>query len=185
MKGLIIDDDPLVVQSVEHFTEKSELLETCDHAGDVATALNRLGRTRFRYRAARPALAGRARAIGVGVDPRGDRGHRGVIGCRFGAASYGYPNIVDYLVKPVEYERFGPGGKKGGRFPRRGRAKWGSHRRRGPAAAGSPRAGDFREVGQRGRADRARRYPIREGPRRTTSVSTRMASNGRPWYWLR
>ena len=47
MTGLIIDDDLLVVQTIDHFVEKSELVESCRHAEDAATAVNLLGEGGF------------------------------------------------------------------------------------------------------------------------------------------
>ena len=106
MTGLIIDDDPLVVQTIEHFVEKSELVESCAHAGDAATAVNLLGGGEFDFvlldlhlpdqpgQSVLKAVPAETPVIVASSDPG------------FGAASYGFPNIVDYLVKPIDYVGF-------------------------------------------------------------------------------
>ncbi len=106
MTGLIIDDDPLVVQTIDHFVEKSALAESCSHAGDVATAVNLLAVSPFDFvlldlhlpdspgESALSAIPATTPVIVVSSDPG------------FGAASYSHPNIVDYLVKPIDYVGF-------------------------------------------------------------------------------
>ena len=106
MSGLIIDDDPLVVQTIDHFVEKSELVESCRHAEDAATAMNLLGEGGFDFvlldlhlpdlpgQSVLGAVPAKTPVIVASSDPG------------FGAAYYGYPNIVDYLVKPIDYVGF-------------------------------------------------------------------------------
>jgi DNA-binding LytR/AlgR family response regulator len=106
MTGLLIDDDPLVVQTIGHFVEKSDLVEGCEHAGDAATAVNLLSGGRFSFvlldlhlpdlpgQAVLEAVPPSVPVIVISSDPG------------FGAASYNYPHIVDYLVKPFDYVGF-------------------------------------------------------------------------------
>lgn len=132
MNGLIIDDDPLVVQAVEHFVEKSELVGRCEHAGDVATAINLLGSRGFDFvlldlhlpdlpgESVLPSVPPGTAVIVASSDPG------------FGAASYGFPNIVDYLVKPIDYVGFSRAVGRAGEFLDGGGA--GAE----PASAGQP-----------------------------------------------
>lgn len=106
MTGLLIDDDPLVVQTIGHFVEKSELTSGCAHAGDVAAALNLLAKQSFDFvlldlhlpdlpgQSILEAVPDEVAVIVVSSDPG------------FGASAYAYANIVDYLVKPFDYVGF-------------------------------------------------------------------------------
>ena len=106
MTGLLVDDDPLVVQAIEHFVEKSELVGACRYAGDVAAAVNMLSAGRFDFvlldlhlpdqpgQSVLGAVPAETAVIVVSSDPD------------FGAGSYAYPNIIDYLVKPIDFVSF-------------------------------------------------------------------------------
>ena len=133
MTGLIVDDDPLIVQTVEHFAEKSALVGACKFAGDVASAVNMLGGAEFDFvlldlhlpdlpgQSALGAVPKATAVVVVSSDPD------------FGAASYGYENIVDYVVKPIDYVGFHRAMQRAAKF-REELAQGGTQQ-----AAGAPR----------------------------------------------
>lgn len=106
MTGLIIDDDPLIAQTIEHFVEKSNLVDRCRYAENVASAANLLAEQRFEFVLLDlhlPDLPGQTLLKTMSSDTpvivmSSDPG--------FGAESYQHGNIVDYLLKPVEYLDF-------------------------------------------------------------------------------
>ena len=106
MTGLTIDDDPLIAQTIDYFVEKSNLVDRCRHAQDAATAANLLAEQRFDLvflDLHLPDLPGQTLLKTIPPDVpvivmSSDPG--------FGAESYQHPNIVDYLLKPVDYLGF-------------------------------------------------------------------------------
>ena len=106
MTGLTIDDDPLIAQTIDYFAEKSNLVDRCMHAEDATSAANLLAEEEFDFVLLDlhlPDLPGQTLlktiphnvpVVVMSSDPG------------FGAESYEHPNIVDYLLKPVDYLTF-------------------------------------------------------------------------------
>ncbi len=105
MKCLVIDDDPLVGETLAHFASRIEGIESCDFAQDGYTALNLLsaGRCDLVFLDLEmPELDGVSllKSLPPGLPVVIVSAHTD-----FGAASYEY-NVADYLVKPVDFARF-------------------------------------------------------------------------------
>ena len=106
MTGLIIDDDPLIAQTVGYFAEKSDLVDACHHASDGASAANLISQGTFDFvlldlhlpdvpgQALLKTIPESVPVIVMSSDPG------------FGAESYRHSNIVDYLLKPIEFVDF-------------------------------------------------------------------------------
>ena len=106
MTGLSIDDDPLIGETIGYFCAKSEGVEECVHAADAAAGLNALASRCFDFvlldlhlpdgsgQSILEAIPAETPVVLVTSDPD------------FGAASYRFDNVVDYLVKPIEFVRF-------------------------------------------------------------------------------
>lgn len=105
-KCLIIDDDPLICDLLKHFCSKQEWMEHCLSVGDGAQAIQALNAEKFDlifldYNL--PDIKGKkilelmpikTPTIMVTTEEA------------FGAESYEYEQIIDFLVKPISYERF-------------------------------------------------------------------------------
>ena len=105
MKCLVIDDDPLSCDTVESFLERIGGVEYCLKVNDGATALHLLAAEEFDAVFLDLQLPG---VDGVSLLKAMPRQTRVVIisaNERFGAESYGF-DVVDYLVKPLEFGRF-------------------------------------------------------------------------------
>jgi response regulator of citrate/malate metabolism len=105
MKCLVVDDDPLVCATVEQFLGRIEGIEYCLQANDGLIALNLLSADKFDLvflDLQMPGLDGESllralpREVPVVVISASPD---------FGAKSYEF-NVVDYLVKPLEFTRF-------------------------------------------------------------------------------
>ncbi len=105
MKCLVVDDDPLVCETVESFLGRIDGVDFCLKAGDGVTALQLLssgGIDAAFVDLQLPELDGASllgalpRELPVVVISASDR---------FGAKSYDF-NVADYLVKPLEFPRF-------------------------------------------------------------------------------
>jgi DNA-binding LytR/AlgR family response regulator len=104
MKVLIVDDDPLAGLSLKHFVEKAGGTVT-QHVTDGAAALRTLAEGGFDailLDLELPEVDGRGvlKAVPPGVPVVVVSSHTD-----FGAGSYDF-DVVDYLVKPVDYARF-------------------------------------------------------------------------------
>lgn len=105
MKCLIVDDDPIVCETVEEFLRRAGGVEYCLKVGDGASALQLIAAERFDavfLDLDIPEIDGAslleslpARAPVVVISASDD----------FGARSYDF-GVVDYLVKPLEFPRF-------------------------------------------------------------------------------
>lgn len=105
MKCLVVDDDPLVCETVESFLSRAGGVEYCLKASDGLTALNLLSTGSFDVvflDLQMPELDGESllRALPKDLPVV-------VISASsaFGAKSYDF-NVADYLVKPLEFSRF-------------------------------------------------------------------------------
>jgi len=105
MRCLVVDDDPLVCETVESFLGRIEGVDYCLQAGDGVTALQLLsggGIDAAFLDLQLPGLDGVSllaslpRELPVVIISASEE---------FGARSYAF-NVVDYLVKPLEFPRF-------------------------------------------------------------------------------
>lgn len=106
MIALSIDDDPLIGETLSYFADKAERIERCVHARDAGEALKLLGERTFDLvlldlhlpdgsgRSVLEGIPARVPVVMVTSDPA------------FGADSYRFVNVVDYLLKPLDYVRF-------------------------------------------------------------------------------
>lgn len=105
MKCLIIDDDPLITDLVQHFADKCELIEYCVSCNDSIDGLKLLTNSQFDilfldYNM--PHLSGRDL-----LDLKKDASKVIMItsNSEFAVDSYQY-DVEDYLVKPIHYKSF-------------------------------------------------------------------------------
>jgi DNA-binding LytR/AlgR family response regulator len=103
---LVIDDDPLICDLIKHFCFKLKWISSCWSVGDGNQGLQAISSQKFDlifldYNL--PDLSGKELLTLIPNDIA-------VIMVtteeNFGAASYEYQQIVDFLVKPITYERF-------------------------------------------------------------------------------
>ena len=116
MTGLIIDDDPLIAQTIEYFIKKSNLVDACLHAESATSAVNLLAERPLDFvmldlhlpdhpgQSLLKAIPSDVPVIVMSSDPG------------FGAESYQHRNIVDYLLKPVDYLGFHHAVERAARF---------------------------------------------------------------------
>ena len=105
MRVLIVDDDPLVGLTLRHFVEKADATAVCIHVTNGAAALGALATGTFEVVCLDleiPEVDGRTvlKALPVGVPVIIMSSYTD-----FGAGSYDF-DVVDYLVKPLDYSRF-------------------------------------------------------------------------------
>lgn len=105
-KCLVIDDDPLICDLLKHFCSKMSWIETCWSVEDGNQALQALTSQQFDFifldynlpdlnaSTLLPLIPSTIPVIMVTTEEG------------FGAASYEFPQIIDFLVKPITYERF-------------------------------------------------------------------------------
>ena len=106
LKCLIIDDDILTTDLVVHYADKCEAIEFCLASNDPIEGLKLLNNSHFDLLFLdfnMPRINGQQL-----LDIKNDSSRVIMITSTkdFAAASYQYDEIVDYLVKPVEYEHF-------------------------------------------------------------------------------
>lgn len=106
LKCLIIDDDPTISDLLKHFCAKLEDIEYCIACNNAVDGLKLLSQQKFDllfldYNM--PDLDGKAI-----LDIKSDDSRVIMITSRsdFAVDSYEYESIVDYIVKPVKFERF-------------------------------------------------------------------------------
>ena len=106
MQGLIIDDDPLICQLVNHFCGKIEDISSTTLSNSGFEALSLINKYEYDlifldYNL--PDLNGEQL---LGIIPH----HTPVImitsNKEFASESYNYEHIIDYLVKPIHFDRF-------------------------------------------------------------------------------
>lgn len=105
VNALIVDDDPLVGLTLRHFLEKIDRGTACTHVTDGASALRALAAGGFDVLfldLELPELGGREvlRALPSGLPVIVVSAHTD-----FAARSYDF-DVVDYLIKPLEFSRF-------------------------------------------------------------------------------
>ena len=106
MKGLIVDDDPLICDLLEHFCSKMDAIESVQVANDGFESINLINSQRFDFILLDydlPDLKGSDLLGVVGADTKVVMvtSHAG-----FASDSYNYPQIVDFMVKPLDFVRF-------------------------------------------------------------------------------
>jgi len=106
LKCIIIDDDPLITDLVVHYAGKTNEIEYCISCNDSVAGLKLIGNGRFDLLFLdlnMPTLNGKnilelkqdkSKVIMVTSDQE------------FAVDSYRYQDVVDYLVKPLNYDRF-------------------------------------------------------------------------------
>ncbi len=106
LKSIIIDDDPLITDLITHFVDKTEEIEYCVTCNDSVAGLKLLGNGSFDLLFLdlnMPSLDGKtilelkqdeSKIIMVTSDKE------------FAVDSYRYDNVIDYIVKPIKYDRF-------------------------------------------------------------------------------
>jgi DNA-binding LytR/AlgR family response regulator len=106
MNCLIIDDDPLICDLIKHFCSKHAWIESCLAVGDGSQALQAIHTSHFDFIFLDfnlPDLNGRSL---LEILPQSIPVIMVTSESGFGAESYGYPQVIDFLVKPVSYDRF-------------------------------------------------------------------------------
>lgn len=106
MQSLIIDDDVLICDLLEHFCSKSDSIKTVTKSHSGFEAIQLLGQSDFDlifldYNL--PDLTGKQIA---GLIKPSTAIVMVTSHTEFAAESYSYDNIVDFLVKPIDYQRF-------------------------------------------------------------------------------
>ncbi|MFK8046274.1 MAG: LytR/AlgR family response regulator transcription factor [Crocinitomicaceae bacterium] len=106
MNCLIVDDDPLICDLIKHFCSKQLWIDSCLAVGDGSQALQAVNTTSFNLIFLDfnlPDLNGKSLLELLPIDTP-------VIMVtsekEFAAESYDYNQVIDFLVKPVGYERF-------------------------------------------------------------------------------
>ena len=106
LKCIIIDDDPLITDLIEHFCSKVPFIEYCIVCGNAIDGIQLINNQEFDllfldYNM--PHLNGK----GV-LDMKQDRSKVIMITSHadFAVDSYNYEDVVDYLLKPISYDRF-------------------------------------------------------------------------------
>jgi len=106
MRCLIVDDDPLICDLLEHFCSKIDVIleVTISHSGFESVSLinqNHFDLILLDYDL--PDITGKKilsilnkEALVIMITSNKEFGHE----------SYNYPQIIDYLVKPIEFDRF-------------------------------------------------------------------------------
>lgn len=103
---LIIDDDPLICDLLKHFCSKIDWVSTCISVGDGKQAMQALSNDQFDlilldYNL--PDLKGKQL---LEIFPEALPVIMVTSELTFGAASYEYEQIIDFIVKPLKFERF-------------------------------------------------------------------------------
>jgi DNA-binding LytR/AlgR family response regulator len=106
MNCLIVDDDPLICDLLKHFCSKQNWISSCWSVEDGNQAIQAISSQKFDlifldYNL--PDLNGKEL---LNLFPKEISVIMVTTEEQFGAASYEYQQIVDFLVKPISYERF-------------------------------------------------------------------------------
>ncbi len=103
---LIIDDDPTITNLIEHFCSKVPQIEYCISCNNAVDGLKLISNQEFDllfldYNM--PELDGRAI-----LEIKKDNSKVVMItsNSEFAVDSYNYPQIIDYLLKPIKFDRF-------------------------------------------------------------------------------
>jgi two-component system, LytTR family, response regulator len=106
LKCIVIDDDPLICDLVQHFCSKVSTIEYCIACENAMNGLNLLSTQSFDilfldYNM--PDIDGKSL-----LELKKDKAHVVMVTSHeaFAVDSYNYPQIVDFMVKPISFERF-------------------------------------------------------------------------------
>ncbi|MFY0685638.1 MAG: response regulator transcription factor [Cyclobacteriaceae bacterium] len=106
MKCLIVDDDPLICDLLDHFCRKSERISDLTIVTSGFEAISVINNATFDLVLLDFDLPDiKAPQIISVLDP-GIKIIMITSNREFGALAFGYENIVDYLLKPIAYDRF-------------------------------------------------------------------------------
>jgi DNA-binding LytR/AlgR family response regulator len=101
-----VDDDPLIGDLIKHFCSKQEWIENCVSVMDGSQALQALNADQYDLIFLDfnlPDLNGKSL---LGLFPSTIPVIMVTTEESFGAESYNYEQVIDFLVKPIKYERF-------------------------------------------------------------------------------
>ena len=106
LKCLIIDDDPTITDLIQHYCEKTDSIEFCIACNNAIDGLKLLSNEHFDLLFLdfnMPEMNGRAL-----MELKQDASKVIIVSSHpdFAVESYQYPSIVDYLLKPVSYDKF-------------------------------------------------------------------------------
>lgn len=123
MHCLIVDDDPLICDLLQHFCSKVDLISTVTVTNSGFESVNLIGKNDFDLILLDfdlPDITGKDILQLVNKDTAVIMvtAHK-----EFASESYDYDQVVDYLVKPVEFGRFFKGIQKAESYLRRGEAE--------------------------------------------------------------
>jgi DNA-binding LytR/AlgR family response regulator len=106
LRCIVIDDDPLICDLVQHFCSKVSSIEYCIACENAMDGLNLLSTQSFDilfldYNM--PDIDGKSL-----LELKKDKAHVVMVTSHeaFAVESYNYPQIVDFMVKPISFERF-------------------------------------------------------------------------------
>lgn len=106
LKCIVIDDDPLICDLIQHFCSKVNSVEYCIACENALDGLNLLTSQSFDvlfldYNM--PDIDGKSL-----LEMKKDNAHVVMITSHeaFAVESYNYPQIVDFIVKPISFDRF-------------------------------------------------------------------------------
>ena len=106
LRCIVIDDDPLICDLIQHFCSKVSSVEYCIACENAMDGLNLLTSQTFDilfldYNM--PDIDGKSL-----LEMKRDNAHVVMITSHeaFAVESYNYPQIVDFIVKPISFERF-------------------------------------------------------------------------------
>jgi DNA-binding LytR/AlgR family response regulator len=106
LKCLVIDDDPLITDLLQHYCSKVDAIEYCLTCNNSIDGLQLLSNQQFDllfldYNM--PSLDGKGL-----LELKQDKSKVIMVtsNAAFAVESYNYPNIVDFLLKPISFDRF-------------------------------------------------------------------------------
>ena len=112
MNCLIVDDDPLVCDLLEHFCSKVDAISQVTVSGSGFDAISLIDQTAFDLILLDYDLPDITGKEILGMVPTGTSVIMITSHTDFGHESYNYEQVVDFLVKPIEFPRFYKGVSK-------------------------------------------------------------------------
>ncbi len=106
IKCLVIDDDPLICDLIKHFCSKVNWINSCWSVGDSNQGIQAMSSQKFDLLFLDYNLPGINGEELLNLISKDITVIMVTTEEKFGAASYEYQQIIDFLVKPISYERF-------------------------------------------------------------------------------